>query len=99
MVTPAASAVRFLCERAVRIYCKTIGIREVTKKVNDLIRRVGSVFRLSVFPGPGKPSCPDQGDGAPETQSQEADGRGKKGKGAFQTTKFSWLRQRFSESL
>lgn len=61
MVTPAASAVRFLCERAVRIYCKTIGIREVTKKVNDLIRRVGGLYsRLSVFPGTGKPSCPDQ---------------------------------------
>ena len=41
MMTLAASAVRFLCERAVRIYCKTIGIREVTKKVNDLVRRRG----------------------------------------------------------
>ena len=62
MMTPAAWAVRFLCERAVRIYCKTIGIREVTKKVNDLVRRRGWCLysRLSVFPGPGKPSCPDQ---------------------------------------
>ena len=61
MMTPAASAVRFLFERAVRISCKTIGIREVTKKVNDLVRRGGNLyFRLSVLPGPGKPSCPDQ---------------------------------------
>lgn len=61
MMTLAASAVRFLCERAVRIYCKTIGIREVTKKVNDLVRRrgwegvgggggVGSVFPAICVP-------------------------------------------------
>ena len=99
MVTPAASAVRFLCERAVRIYCKTIGIREVTKKVNDLIRRVG-VCIPGYLCSQGQVNHPVQiRRRCPGDSISGSRWRGKEGKGCFSTTKFSWLRQRFSESL
>ena len=99
MVTPVASAVRFLCERAVRIYCKTIGIREVTKKVNDPIRRVG-VCIPGYLCSQGQVNHPVQiRRRCPGDSISGSRWEGKEGKGCFSTTKFSWLRQRFSESL
>ena len=99
MMTPAASAVRFLFERAVRISCKTIGIRDVTKKVNDLVRR-GGICISGYLCSQGQVNHPVQirrrcpGDSISGSRRE-----GKEGKGRFSTTKFSSLRQRFSESL